>query len=54
MSALQMESYVTYIREELKKILYNKDFVGKLEIEINIKDGAISNMNIAPRESVKI
>lgn len=54
MNVLNMESYLSYIREKLKNMLNNKDFIGKLEVEINIKDGGIVNMNISPRESVKI
>lgn len=54
MNILNMESYVSYIRDKLKEILNNKNFIGKLEVEINIKDGGITNMNIALRESVKI
>lgn len=49
-----MESYLAYIREELKNILKKEKFIGKLEVEVNIKDGGIVNMNIAPRESVKL
>lgn len=54
MNALLMESYLSYIRDKLKPILNNKYFIGKLEVEINVKDGGIVNMNIAARESVKI
>lgn len=54
MNFLNMESYLSYIREKLKTILQNKDFIGKLEVEVNVKDGGIVNMNIATRESVKI
>lgn len=49
-----MESYLSYIREKLKEILLNKNFTGKLEIEVNAKEGSITNMNIGTRESVKI
>lgn len=48
------DSYVIYIGQELEVILRDKDFVGKLDVEINIKQGAISNMNIAARKSVKL
>lgn len=54
MNVLNMESYISHIREKLKQILLTKDFFGKLEIEINVKDGAITNMNIAPNQSIKI
>lgn len=53
MNFLNMESYLSYIREKLKTILQNKNFTGKLEIEVNVKEGGITNMNIAPKESVK-
>lgn len=48
------DPYVVYINEKLKEVLLKHDFIGKLEVEINIKNGAISNMNIASRESIKI
>lgn len=54
MNILNMESYLSYIREKLKTALQNKNFVGKLEVEVNVKEGGIVNMNIATRESVKI
>lgn len=54
MNALLMESYLSYIREKLKEILQKKEFIGKLEVEVNVKDGGITNMNIASKESVKI
>lgn len=54
MNILNMESYLSYIREKLKQVLQNKNFIGKLEVEVNIKDGGIVNMNISVRESVKI
>lgn len=46
--------YIEYVHIKLKEILRNSNFIGKLEVEINIKNGAITNMNIAPREFVKI
>lgn len=48
-----MENYLSHIRDKLKEVLQKDKFIGKLEVEINIKDGGITNMNIAPRESVK-
>lgn len=54
MNILSMESYLSHIREKLKEILQKDRFIGKLEIEINVKDGGITNMNIAPKESVKL
>lgn len=54
MNVLNMESYLSYMREKLKNILNDKDFIGRLEVEINVKEGGIVNMNIATRESVKI
>lgn len=54
MNVLHMETYLSYIREKLKTILQNKDFIGKLEVEVNVKEGGIVNMNISTRESVKI
>lgn len=54
MNAIQMENYISCIREKLKEALNKNSFIGKLETEINIKDGGITNMNIALRESVKI
>ncbi len=49
-----MEKYLLYIMGKLKELLSNNNFIGKLEIEINIKNGGIVNMNISSRESVKI
>lgn len=49
-----MENYLLYIRNKLKDILNNKNFIGKLEVEVNVKNGGVVNMNIATRESVKI
>lgn len=54
MNFLNMESYLSYIREKLKIIIQNENFTGKLEVEVNVKAGGIVNMNIATRESVKI
>lgn len=54
MNFLNMESYLSYIREKLKTILKDENFIGKLEVEVNVKYGSITNMNIASRESVKI
>lgn len=48
------EDYISIIREKLKEILNKSKFIGKLEVEVNVKDGGIVNMNIAPRESIKI
>lgn len=49
-----METYLTLIRDKLKETLQNNNFIGKLEVEVNIKDGSICNMNIGVRESVKV
>lgn len=49
-----IEGYIEHIKDTLKSVLQDKDYIGKLEIEVNIKDGAITNMNIAPRKWVKI
>ncbi len=54
MNVLNMESYLAIIREELKEILNKVGFIGRLDVEINVKEGGITNMNIAPRRSVKI
>lgn len=52
--ALTMERYVTVFREKLKDILKNPEFIGKMDVEVNAKQGSITNMNIGVRESVKI
>lgn len=49
-----MERYLSYVREKLKEILLNQNFTGNLTIEINIKDGGITNMNVCPKESVRM
>lgn len=49
-----IEDYLACIREKLKAMLANSEMIGRLEVEINVKNGGIVNMNIAPRESVKI
>lgn len=54
MNSLNMENYLSCIRDKLKEVLINKNFTGKLEIEINAKEGGITNMNIGVRESIKI
>lgn len=48
------DAYLLEIQKDLESILRQEGFFGKLEVEINIKDGAITNMNIAPRRSVKL
>lgn len=54
MNILNMESYLSYIREKLKEILNKDKFTGKLEVEVNVKENGITNMNIAVKESIKI
>lgn len=54
MNVINMESYLSIVREKLEKELNNEHFIGRLEVEVNIKNGGIVNMNIATRESVKI
>lgn len=49
-----MDNYLAYIKDKLKEVLNNTNFIGKIEVEVNIKNGGIVNMNIATRESVKL
>lgn len=48
------EQYLELIRQQLKEVLLRPDFIGKIEVEINIKERAISNMNLAAKASIKL
>lgn len=49
-----IDKYLAIVREKLEKALIDEHFIGRLEVEVNIKHRGIVNMNIATRESVKI
>jgi len=49
-----ISNYLEIIRKKVDLKLSNREFVGHLAFEINIKDGQVCNMNISYKESVKI
>lgn len=53
MNNLEMEWYISQIREKLKLRLTDINFVGNVKFEVNIKDGGIVNMNFDQRESLR-
>ena len=49
-----VEKYIFIIRNRLMDILEKREYIGNIIFEVNIKHGGITNMNIIPREFVKI
>lgn len=47
-----IEWYLASMRHEIEQI-NDKDFVGSLEFQVNIRQGVIGNMNVTLGKSVK-
>jgi hypothetical protein len=52
MNPQKVEWYLDAIKEEISR-LNDKEFVGNVDFKLNIKCGAITNMNIVLSKSVK-
>lgn len=53
-SEYTFEDYLNIIRKKIDIKLSNKEFIGNIKFEINIKDGHVMNMNMEYKESIKI
>lgn len=48
-----IESYLEDVRGEVKDKLSKQEFTGSVTAEVNIKNGAVQNMNLWSKRSIK-